>query len=230
MREFFRKYKHGFVILTYSLIYLVLFFYLERMPVHGYHVVHTVFDDMIPFCEFFIVPYLLWFPYMIGTVLYFIFFNKNKREYYQLIFNMMMGMSIFLIVSYVYPNVLHLRPAEFPRDNIFTDLVKWLYRTDTPTNVLPSIHVFNSLAIHMSLTSCEALRDRRIIRYGSLTLTILIIMSTMLLKQHSVIDVCMGSTLALFGYLVFYPQKALDSSTESVFNIWHKPRRRHYKL
>lgn len=230
MREFCRKYKHGFIILAYSIIYLLLFFYLERMPVHGYHVVHTVFDDMIPFCEFFIIPYLLWFPYMIGTVVYFIFFNKNKREYYQLIFNMMMGMTIFLIVSYVYPNVLHLRPAEFPRDNMFTDLVKWLYRTDTSTNVLPSIHVFNSLAIHMALTSCESLRDRRFIRYSSLALTILIIMSTMLLKQHSVIDVCMGSTLALFGYLVFYPQKALDSSAESVYNPWHKPRHRRYKL
>ena len=71
-------------------------------------------------------------------------------------------MTVFLIVSYVYPNAQHLRPTEFPRDNIFTDMVKWLYSTDTPTNILPSIHVFNSLAIHMSLTNCEALRDKKI--------------------------------------------------------------------
>ena len=229
MVNFVKKYKHGLVIVTYSLIYLTLFFYLERMPVHGYHVVHTVFDDMIPFCEYFIVPYLLWFPYMIGTVAYFIFINKNKREYYQLICNMMMGMTIFLIVSYVYPNVLHLRPAEFPRDNIFTDAVKWLYRTDTSTNVLPSIHVFNSLAIHMSLTSCEALKDHKTVKRASLVLTILIIMSTMLLKQHSVIDVCMGATLALFGYLVFYPQKALETSTAPSWTSY-KGRRKNYKL
>ena len=229
MLEFIKKYKHGLVIATYSLVYMVLFFYLERMPVHGYHVVHTVFDDMIPFCEYFIVPYLLWFPYMIGTVAYFIFINKNKREYYQLICNMMMGMTIFLIVSYVYPNVLHLRPAEFPRDNIFTDAVKWLYRTDTSTNVLPIIHVFNSLAIHMSLTSCEALKDHKTVKRASLVLTILIIMSTMLLKQHSVIDVCMGATLALFGYLVFYPQKALETSTAPSWTSY-KGRRKNYKL
>ena len=59
----------------------------------------------------------------------------------------------------------------------------------------------------MSLTNCEALRNRKGIRIASLTLTTLIIMSTMLLKQHSVIDVCMGATLALFGYLVFYPER-----------------------
>ena len=127
---------------------------------------------------------------------------------------MMMGMTIFLIVSYVYPNVLHLRPLEFPRENVFTDAVRWLYRTDTPTNVLPSIHVFNSLAIHMSLTNCEALRDKKVIRYGSLVLTLLIIMSTMFLKQHSVIDVCCGATLALFGYLFFYPQKAGEEARD----------------
>lgn len=96
-----------------------------------------------------------------GCDLFYIF-NKNKHEYYQLAFNLMMGMTVFLIVSYVYPNAQHIRPTEFPRDNIFTDIVKWLYSTDTPTNILPSIHVFNSLAIHMSLTNCETLRNKNL--------------------------------------------------------------------
>lgn len=34
-------------------------------------------------------------------------------------------------------------------------------------------------------------------------------------KQHSVIDVCMGATLALFGFLVFYPRR-VSVSSESV--------------
>lgn len=217
VKRLIEKYRHGFVIGIYSIIYILMFNYLEHLPVHSYHIVHTVFDDWIPFCEVFIIPYLLWFPYMFLAVIYFIFFNKNKHEYYQLAFNLMMGMTVFLIVSYVYPNAQHLRPTEFPRDNIFTDMVKWLYSTDTPTNILPSIHVFNSLAIHMSLTNCEALRDKKIVKAASFTLTALIIMSTMFLKQHSVIDVCMGTTLALFGFLFFYPRKAVVSSRASYF-------------
>ena len=217
MIQFVKKYKHGLVILAYAIVYLIFFEYLERQPVRGFHVIDTVFDNSIPFCEYFIVPYLLWFPYQVITVLYFIFCNKNKKEYYQLIFNMMMGMTVFLIVSYVYPNAQHLRPTEFPRDNIFTSAVKWLYSTDTPTNILPSIHVFNSLAIHMSLTNCEVLRDKKLVKAASLTLTSLIIMSTMFLKQHSVIDVCMGATLALFGFLVFYPRKVTESSRADYF-------------
>ena len=164
MKRFISKYRHGLVIAVYSIIYILLFSYLEHRPVHSYHIVDTVFDDWIPFCEFFIVPYMLWFPYMILAVIYFIFFNKNKHEYYQLAFNLMMGMTVFLIVSYVYPNAQHIRPTECPRDNVFTDVLKWLYSTDTPTNILPSIHVFNSLAIHMSLTNCEALRNKKLIK------------------------------------------------------------------
>ena len=229
MVQFIKKYRHGLIILAYAIVYMLFFEYLECRPVWGYHVIDTVFDDYIPFCEYFIVPYLLWFPYQILTVLYFIFRNKNKKEYYQLIFNMMMGMTVFLIVSYAYPNVLHLRPSELPRENVFTDMVRWLYRTDTPTNVLPSIHVFNSLAVHMSLTNCEALRDHKGVRYGSLVLTLLIIMSTMFLKQHSVIDVCCGATLALFGYLFFYPQKAgEEASGMAVERIGRNNRRKHY--
>ena len=110
MAQFIKKYKHGLIILVYAIVYLMFFGYLEHRPVRGFHAIDTVFDDYIPFCEYFIVPYLLWFPYQVVTVLYFIFKNKNKKEYYQLVFNMMMGMTIFLIVSYVYPNVLHLRP------------------------------------------------------------------------------------------------------------------------
>lgn len=231
MIKFIKKYRHGLVIAIYALLYLITFNYLENRTVfsYRYHVIDTVFDSYIPFCEYFIVPYLLWFPYMIMTIWYFIFKNNNKKEYYQLIFNLMMGMTIFLIVSYVYPNVLHLRPHEFPRDNIFTDLVKFIYRTDTPTNVLPSIHVFNSLAIHMSLSNCQSLKDRKGVRIGSLTLTILIIMSTMFLKQHSVIDVCFGSTLALFGYLFFYPQKTtVHAHKKVVFESISKEKHRKF--
>ena len=111
--------------------------------------------------------------------MYFLFRNKNKKEYFQLIFNLMMGMTVFLVFSYIYPNVLYLRPAVFPRSNIFTRLLAELYRTDTPTNILPSIHVFNSLAVYFAIHHCQALKDRKCLQRGALILSVLIILSTM---------------------------------------------------
>ena len=197
--------------LGYAVFYILMFHFLEQRDVRYYHVLHTVFDDMIPFCEFFIVPYLLWFPYMLFTVLYFIFRKGDHKEYYQLCCNMIMGMTIFLIVSWLFPNMQQLRPSVFPRDNVFTDAVRTLYRTDTPTNILPSIHVFNSLAIHMAITTSDRLQGKKGLRTASLCLTTLIILSTMFLKQHSLIDVCVGMTMALFGYEMFYAPTSVSN-------------------
>ena len=199
-----KKYRHGFIIAIYFVAYLILFGYLEQRPVRAYHVVHTVFDDMIPFCEIFIIPYLLWFPYVVITVVYFLFRNKNKKEYFQLIFNLMMGMTVFLVVSYIYPNVQYLRPAVFPRSNIFTRLVAELYRTDTPTNILPSIHVFNSLAVYFAIHHCQALKDRKWLQRGALILSVLIILSTMFIKQHSAVDFFVALPVCLLAEGIAY--------------------------
>lgn len=226
MVSFFKKYGHGALMGVFGIFYLVLFHYLENKPVYSYHVVHTVFDDKIPFCEVFVIPYYLWFVYVIGTVIYFIFKNKNKREYYQLSFNLMMGMTLFLIVSAVYPNVQQLRPTVFPRQNIFTSMVAALYRADTPTNILPSIHVFNSIAIHKAISSSECFRDKKAVRMGSLVLCILIILSTMFIKQHSVIDVFLGATLALFGCFFFYPEQVPEGERQVSWNTRSNGRKR----
>ena len=166
---------------------------------------------MIPFCEYFIIPYLLWFPYMLLAVIYFVFFNKNKHEYYQLAFNLMTGMTIFLIICTVFPNGLNLRPEVFTRDNFCIELVKRIYQTDTPTNVLPSLHVYNSICCYIAISHCEKLQHSRLIQKGSLVLSILIILSTLFLKQHSVVDVVAACVMAYFLYTLIYAQEGAKS-------------------
>ena len=203
------KNGHIGMIAVFFIVYMITFSYIEDRDVHHY-IIHTTIDDQIPFCEYFIVPYLLWFLFVAVTVFYFMFFNKNQwKEYYQLIITLGTGMTLFLIISLVFPNGQDLRPV-LTGDSIFIKAVQMIYHTDTPTNVLPSIHVFNSLAVYFAIHHCQALKDKKWIQRGSLILSILIILSTMFIKQHSVIDVCLGTTLALFGHLLFYPQRVED--------------------
>lgn len=159
-----KKYKHFLPVVVYGIFYLKCFQYLETHITKGYHLIHTPFDDMIPFCEFFVIPYFMWFGYIAWSVLYFGFCNKNRREYYQLIINLGIGMTAFLVISYLYPNGQNLRPTVFPRENIFTDLVRGLYLTDTPTNVFPSIHVYNSVAVAVAVEHSEQLKNRPVFR------------------------------------------------------------------
>ncbi len=198
---FIERNKHG-LLLLYFLIYIPWFQYVEKTVTTHFHVIHVALDDYIPFCEYFIVPYLMWFGYVAWGISY--FFLKNKSEYYKLCAFLFTGMTIFLIISTVYPNGHYLRPTTFEHNNIFTQAVRWLYSTDTPTNLFPSIHVYNSLGINLAVWHCENFKNNKKVRYGSAILCVSIILSTMFLKQHSVFDVVTGIVLAAFMYSVVY--------------------------
>ena len=132
------------------------------------------------------------------------FFFTDKTGFYRLSAFLIVGMTFFLFLCTVFPNGLNLRPATFARDNIFVELVKHVYATDTPTNVLPSIHVFNSLGVCIAIWHSEALKKHRKIQYGAYLLAVLIILSTVFLKQHSVTDVIAAFALACVIYPFVY--------------------------
>lgn len=199
--ELIKRYKHGWVF-GYIFIYLPWFFYLEKHVTKHYHVIHSAVDDKIPFIEYFIVPYLLWFVFIVAVLLYFFF--TDVEDFYKLTKLMFTGMTIFLIISTLFPNGLALRPYVFERDNIFVDMVKLLYRADTPTNVMPSLHVYNSLAACIAIYHSKALQKHRVVCGGSYTLAVLIILATLFLKQHSVVDVMAAFVMAYILYQVFY--------------------------
>lgn len=81
-------------------------------------------------------------------------------------------------------------PDGIPTENIFTDLVRGLYLTDTPTNVFPSIHVYNSVAVAVAVEHSEQLKNRPVFRNVCLGPDGADCVFTMFLKQHSVSDVC----------------------------------------
>lgn len=194
IRSFLKKYPHTWTI-SYFAVYLVWFIWLERRASLPYHVIHFPLDDYIPFCEYFIIPYFLWFLY-IGVVFFWLFF-KDRKNYYRYIVFLYTGMTLFLVISTVYPNGHLLRPAEFERDNIFIQMVCFLYWADTSTNILPSIHVFNSIAAHMAVVNTPGLMTQKWTVRCSRILCVSIILSTMFLKQHSCMDVMLGTALAL---------------------------------
>ena len=113
-------------------------------------------------------------------------------------------MTIFLIICTVFPNELNLRPHTFANDTVFTRLVQQLYSTDTPTNVLPSIHVYNSLGAAIAIGHSQALKKHRGIQFVSYGLAGLIVLSTMFLKQHSVTDVIAAVALTFMIYPLIY--------------------------
>lgn len=200
-----KKYKHAWVF-GYILIYMPWFMYLEKHVTTRYHVIHSAIDDKIPFIEYFIIPYLFWFVFIAAVFLYFFF--TDVEGFYRLAALSFAGMTIFLIVCTLYPNGLHLRPYFFTRDNWCIDLVRFVYKVDTPTNVLPSLHVYNTLAACVAISRSKALKKHPVVCALSYVMAALIIMATVFLKQHSVIDVMAAVVMVYALYsLVYVPEK-----------------------
>ncbi len=185
---------------AFAAIYFSWFFLLEQYR-HPVLTVYSSLDDKIPFCEYFIVPYILWFFYIGVTFLYFL--KKERESFYSVCRYMFTGMIICLMIYTIIPTGLELRP-ELTSDNIFSRMVMMIYSVDTSTNVCPSIHVFNSIAVNTVIQHSDVFRHKRLVHIVSYVLAIAICMSTVLLKQHSIIDVFWGCVLGIVLYPLSY--------------------------
>ncbi len=189
----------------YVFIYLPWFFALEKMyPIDSpkMHILNTAFDEWLPFCEYFIIPYMLWFFYVVAACIY-MYFKADDKEYFRFAASLILGMSIAMFICMIYPNGVTLRPdINTVSDTWLGNIIKGLWSTDTSTNVFPSVHCYNSLAVHIGLIKCKAFKKHKIIGVLSLILCISICLSTMFLKQHSVLDF-IGAAV-LMGILYFF--------------------------
>lgn len=206
LKQSLNKYVHG-LLMCYLFFYLIWFFYLEKRSVANYYVMHCRLDDMIPFNEWFVIPYCIWFAFIAVTVLYFFFSSvgSSRKEYFQICAFLFGGMTICLVIYTIWPSMQDLRPQTMPRDNILTGIVAGFYEGDTCTNVSPSIHVYNSIGACIAILRSSRLKKRKIIRTGTVVLSALICLSTVFIKQHSVIDMFAAIGLALVMYLISYP-------------------------
>ncbi|MCB7318353.1 phosphatase PAP2 family protein [Lacrimispora sp. 210928-DFI.3.58] len=195
--SFLHKYRHMWL-LSYGFIYLPWFCYLEKTVTRDYHIMHVSLDDLIPFNEYFIIPYLLWFLYVAGTLLFFLF--TSREDYYRMCIFLFSGMTISLIICTFFRNGTDFRPAIDPDKNLFSALVATVYKTDTCTNVFPSIHVYNSIGTHIAIMRSGILKKYHWAHIGSGILMVSICLSTVFLKQHSVID---GVGAIILSYIIY---------------------------
>ena len=197
MRNWFSRHPIWFMAF-YLVFYLSVFHWLEVNITVPEVWVHCHLDDLIPFCKYAVIPYLAWFIWIPFTLFY-LLWKAPRADFWRLCLPLFAGMTIALAVYVILPNGLDLRPYRVYGSDIFARIVRWLYSTDTATNVCPSIHVFNSVTLMMAYYRSrifEAPR-RRWMRPASAVLCLSIIASTVLLKQHSCIDVVMGILLAM---------------------------------
>ena len=182
-KQLANKYKHV-LLAVYFLLYMPYFMFLNGFtPTRdNVTILHTALDDIIPFCEWFAIPYFLWFGYIAAGYIFLML--ADRKEFVRLCIFLYTGMTTCLIIYTLFPNGQDLRIdySTLGRENILIDWIKMLQAGDSAYDVFPSIHCLNSFGLHIALAKSKKLgKFRKPVVYSSFVLMILIVLSTVFL-------------------------------------------------
>ena len=195
------EYRH-LLMLVFWPIFGILFTYVEKhYPVEYYTPVHSVIDDYIPFFEWFVIPYLFWFVYLAGMVIYTALYDIGAFR--KMMLFVIITYTLTIVIYLIWPNCQELRPAAFERDNIFTRIMRDYYAYDTNTNVCPSLHVIGAVAVQFAFMHLKG-KKYIVLHIAFMVTTILICLSTVFLKQHSIVDVFAAVPVCVLGYVLSF--------------------------
>lgn len=166
-------------------------------------------DNLIEFNSIFIIPYIYWYLYV---VIGFVFILIKSREcYMRVVISYFIGMSICYLVYYIYPTQMQ-RPV-VENTNICNMLVNFIYSLDKPFNCFPSLHVLTTYFI-MRYTKHQ--NSKKIFYYTQIS-GILIILSTVFIKQHFVVDIL--GTIILCEIVIYLVKKISNRKVNAMLLV-----------
>lgn len=191
-----KKYKE-FIKSTLIVLVLEAFLYfLIKNFINSYNTVSSLGFEF-PLIKEFVYIYHSWYPFIFLAS--FIIYIKNNELYKKFILTMIIGILLSDLTFLIYPTII-VRPEIEIKG--FTDLILYLtYYFDTPAvNCVPSVHcLFCFISIYY-VTLNKKIKTQ--IKVPIITYLILIILSTLFIKQHLLIDVGVASIYTIISILL----------------------------
>lgn len=161
-------------------------------------ILSTNVDDKIPFLPVFILPYIIWYAFILGYLVY--FWYKDTRVYFKTLTMIVIGELVCFVIYFFFQTTVP-RP-NLVGDGMLIDLVGMIYSHDQPYNAFPSIHVLTTFAIILGNIN---IRNKHIIHSVFVpVMGSLIIISTLFVKQHYILDMFASMFLTSFIYGIVF--------------------------
>ena len=206
--EFVRTHKYAWLVLYFP-VYILAFFIIEaNTPPSGYWVTDLPLDEYIPFVPGFAIFYVIWYPLfaMAGIPV----LIKDGEAFKRWMYYNMIVLTGTLIFDVLVPNGQHLRPENVEVNSLGTWIMSILWAADTPTNVFPSMHVLGCLG---DIACCF---DSKVFKpWMRAVITILCVLcmaSTVLVKQHAIIDTVGSIAVAAVVLPIVYRKRIFRKS------------------
>jgi membrane-associated phospholipid phosphatase len=204
IKTIWKKYK-GEIIFIIFLLQIFLFYKLIQIYFPIGQVFETSLDEQIPFISSFVIAYYLYIPMLF---LPFIMTFRNKKNFLAISTAFLFASLICNIIYMLFQTTI-VRPELAPT-TIFNQLVLIVYSIDSPLNLFPSEHVTFTV---LSLLCLFKINKK--VAYITLPFVILIVLSTLFIKQHHIPDVLAGLVLAFVSYFVFKKMISLNNKIKN---------------
>ena len=170
----------------------------------------TAFDRRIPFVRQSVIFYFMWYI-EIFVIIAWHYFRKDMKGYWRVTAMILIGLYATRIFGVIFPNEVNLRPFFVNGSDICSRLTRWVYASDDNQSVFPSGHAFGAF---LMMAEWARYTDKRWQRGLNFTVNAGIVLSTVLLKQHSIYDVIGGFFLAVVIFRSFVPSGEEETALE----------------
>ena len=155
------------------------------------HDVKRPVDDKIPFLPWTVLPYCFWFPLI--AFYPFVVFRTDPYSYCSYLMTMVMEIVLSVVCYLIYPTSFQ-RPV--PPAGFWGNFMKFIYRGSyRGLNCAPSLHCSSCFLVIYASFTCMGMNLW--IRIFTILIAVMIVLSTLTTKQHTLIDVL--TAVLLFG-------------------------------
>jgi len=174
----------GMLLFLLSIPAMMLVYPYLNTPTRGVHTLVTSLDKAIPVMKWFVLPYVAWVGFITITLIYFCFKDCTLAFKTVLVFDL--GLLVCFIIYYFYQTVGPVRP-EIVGHDFLSQMLQYVYQIDQPYNCFPSIHVMSSYLMIRAIRNSSM--KNRWINWGIICFSTSIILATLFIKQHVLLDV-----------------------------------------
>ena len=183
------------ILILLLVLYETFMYLITKLTPMDVNLIGNYLDNKIPFVSQFVYAYISWYAMLF--IIPYIFYKKNVNSFNKYYIVILLCITLVSFIYMFYPTTIN--RADILLSGISGKLVNLIYKIDTPVlNCFPSMHCLVSFVfIYISLG------DKNIYKYLRIFIvlwSVLVILSTLFIKQHVLVDVISAFVLSILVY------------------------------
>ena len=216
MKKFIKKIEFKPLLIAVGIVLFQAILFFALRPIQGEpHLIGNFIDDEIPFIKYFIIPYYAWFVLIFAIPYYLYKTDKDLLTKYVISY-VVCAIAATIIFTF-YPSIVS-RPDYLKNDSLINLMVNLIYWIDNPPiNCFPSMHCAVSMLFILIIKNSK--KTKTITKIIITLISILIMISTLYVKQHVFIDLVSGDIIMLLIYTTFSQNKNINNYVKKLLKL-----------